>query len=154
MNLSDIIAGYITEMIGTSGNSTAEITRNELAVNLGCVPSQINYVITTRFTPEQGYVVESRRGGGGYIRITRILQDRTGAIMHIVNAIGDQLSGEDARILIGNLENGDIISEGDAKLLNAALGDKPYEVLPATSRNAVRSRIAKNMLMCLVLNNK
>ena len=71
MKISDSVANYILELLETDHGS-AEIQRNELANILGCVPSQINYVITSRFTPEQGYIVESRRGGGGYIRITRI----------------------------------------------------------------------------------
>ena len=66
MSLSSQITGMILEMLGSSG--TIEIQRNELAQTIGCVPSQINYVIASRFTPEQGYIVESRRGGGGYIR--------------------------------------------------------------------------------------
>ena len=65
MRMSDLVAQYILEMLEEQDGS-AEIKRNELAGNLGCVPSQINYVITSRFTPEQGYIVESRRGGGGY----------------------------------------------------------------------------------------
>ena len=68
MRISDSVANYILQMLNDE-NGIAEIQRNELANTLGCVPSQINYVITSRFTPEQGYIVESRRGGGGYIRI-------------------------------------------------------------------------------------
>ena len=66
MNLSKEIAGMILDMLSDSG--TTEIRRNDLAAQLGCVPSQINYVISSRFTPEHGYIVESRRGGGGYIK--------------------------------------------------------------------------------------
>ncbi|MGN0508698.1 MAG: CtsR family transcriptional regulator, partial [Ruminococcus sp.] len=75
MRMSDLVAEYIMQMLDEQ-NGSAEIQRNELAGNLGCVPSQINYVITSRFTPEQGYIVESRRGGGGYIRISRVKMDR------------------------------------------------------------------------------
>ena len=71
MNLSELVALRILEMLDAAGGE-AEIQRNELASSIGCVPSQINYVITSRFTPEQGYTVESRRGGGGYIRISRV----------------------------------------------------------------------------------
>ena len=75
MKMSDIVASYIMKILDES-DGNAEIQRNELAGELGCVPSQINYVITSRFTPEQGYMVESKRGGGGYIKITRIKMDR------------------------------------------------------------------------------
>ncbi|MGN1126719.1 MAG: CtsR family transcriptional regulator, partial [Ruminococcus sp.] len=83
MRMSDLVAQTILEMLD-SQNGNAEIQRNELATTLGCVPSQINYVITSRFTPEQGYVVESRRGGGGYIRIRRIKTDDKTMLMHVV----------------------------------------------------------------------
>ena len=75
MRMSDLVANYINNMIDES-NGTAEIQRNELANSLGCVPSQINYVISSRFTQENGYVVESRRGGGGYIRIQKFILQR------------------------------------------------------------------------------
>ena len=88
MRLSDIIADEINRMLDESGDGSAEIKRNELASHIGCVPSQINYVISSRFVPEQGYIVESRRGGGGFIKITRVHLDKSSAIMHIVNIIG------------------------------------------------------------------
>ena len=72
MRISDEITAYILHMLDQADDGGAELRRNELAEELGCVPSQINYVLTSRFTPEQGYVVESRRGGGGYIRIRRV----------------------------------------------------------------------------------
>ena len=75
MRISDSVANYILQLLQET-NGTAEIQRNELASYLGCVPSQINYVITSRFTPEQGYLVESRRGGGGYTRIYLLGQRR------------------------------------------------------------------------------
>ena len=90
MRLSDEIAGLIMNMLESS-DGTAEIQRNDLAERIGCVPSQINYVLTSRFTPEQGYIVESRRGGGGYIRIRRISSSPAMTIMHIVNSIGTKI---------------------------------------------------------------
>ena len=87
MSLSNQIARMLMEMLESDG--TTEIQRNELAQTLGCVPSQINYVISSRFTPEQGYIVESRRGGGGYIKITKVKLDHPSLIMHTVNHIGD-----------------------------------------------------------------
>ena len=94
MRISDLIAQYIMDMLeeDDSSDHSATIKRNELAETLGCVPSQINYVITSRFTPEQGYIVESRRGGGGYIKITRISMDKHTAVMHLMHA-GDPASG-------------------------------------------------------------
>lgn len=83
MRISDSVANYILQLLDQAGG-IAEIQRNELAGFLGCVPSQINYVLTSRFTPEQGYLVESRRGGGGYIRITRLKLSKADMIMHIM----------------------------------------------------------------------
>ena len=98
MSLSSQITGMILEMLGSSG--TIEIQRNELAQTIGCVPSQINYVIASRFTPEQGYIVESRRGGGGYIRIRRAAMEPDQKVMHAVNAVGDKLDERTARCLL------------------------------------------------------
>lgn len=95
MRISDSVAKYILDLLNQE-NGTAEIQRNELANYLGCVPSQINYVLTSRFTPEQGYIVESRRGGGGYIRITRMRLSKSDMIMHIVNSVGDSLDAATA----------------------------------------------------------
>ena len=102
MRMSDLVAQYILEMLDAQ-NGSAEIQRNELAGNLGCVPSQINYVITSRFTPEQGYIVESRRGGGGYIRISRVKMDNGTALMHIINSIGDSLDKSTAEAMLTNM---------------------------------------------------
>ena len=150
MKMSDIVAQYIMRMLDeTDGN--AEIQRNELANMLGCVPSQINYVITSRFTPEQGYIVESRRGGGGYIRITRVTTDRRVAIMHIVNSIGSRISSASAAAILSNMSNRNMISEYERILISSALSDKAYSSIPQESRDILRAAIMKNMLITLVI---
>ncbi len=88
MRMTDNVVQYILSLLEAEHGS-AEFRRNELAETMGCVPSQISYVIASRFTPEQGYLVESRRGGGGYIRITRIKRDTPTLLMHLVNSIGE-----------------------------------------------------------------
>lgn len=149
MRMSDIVAQYIMEMLDeTDGN--AEIQRNELASNLGCVPSQINYVITSRFTPEQGYIVESRRGGGGYIRITRINTGKSNAIMHIVNSIGKRMDKVTAEIMIKNMHSRSIINEETARLMMAAMSERAYLDIPQQYRDYLRASIFKNMLLTLV----
>ena len=100
MRLSDIITNEIIRMLNESEVNTAEIQRNEFAALMGCAPSQINYVLSSRFTPEHGYIIESRRGGGGYIRIKRISLNHTSAIMHIINSIGDRIDALSTRIVI------------------------------------------------------
>ena len=114
MRMSDLVAQYIVEMLDRE-NGSAEIQRNELAGNLGCVPSQINYVITSRFTPEKGYIVESRRGGGGFIRISRVKMDRGTALMHIINSIGTTLDKASAEAMLKNMLQRDMIELTSAK---------------------------------------
>ena len=87
MSLSSQITGMILEMLGNGG--TIEIQRNELAQTIGCVPSQINYVLSSRFTPEHGYMIESRRGGGGYIRIRRVVMSHTSCLLYTSDAAGE-----------------------------------------------------------------
>lgn len=148
MRMSDLVAQYILEMLEQQGGN-AEIQRNELAGNLGCVPSQINYVITSRFTPEQGYIVESRRGGGGYIRITRVKTDRGTALMHIINAVGKNLDQSSTEIMINNMLNQSIIDARTAKLMSSALSERVFSSVPQEFRNLLRADIFKNMLLTL-----
>ncbi len=146
MNLSSTIAQMILEMLEESGD--AEIQRNVLAQSLGCVPSQINYVIASRFPPEQGYIVESRRGGGGYIRIRRVKLGRSAVFMHLVNAIGGQIGEATCRAHIENLLREGILSGGEAALFLAATADSCLRALPGgAERNAVRAAIFKQMLL-------
>lgn len=148
MRMSDLVAKHILEMLEQQAG-TAEIQRNELAGTLGCVPSQINYVITSRFTPEQGYIVESRRGGGGYIKITRVKMDKGTAIMHIVNSIGAALDKATAEIMINNMYNQSIIDRTTARLLAAAMSERVFIEVPQNFRDVFRARIFKNMLLTL-----
>ncbi len=145
MSLSNDIARMLMEMLESDG--TTEIQRNELAQTLGCVPSQINYVISSRFTPEQGYIVESRRGGGGYIKITRVKLDSPSLIMHTVNYIGDALDYATCRANVMNLLHSGAITPQTAKLLLAATGDNALKSLPAPVRDRIRASILKQMLI-------
>lgn len=149
MRMSDLVAQYIKDMLEQQ-DGEAEIRRNELATTLGCVPSQINYVITSRFTPEQGYIVESRRGGGGYIRITRIKTTRSGAIMHIINSIGGTLDKATAEAMLDNMLSGGIMDEHTARLIAAAMGERVYVGLPHEYRDSIRASIFKAMLLTLL----
>lgn len=146
MRISDLVARYIMDMLDENEGG-AEIRRNELAETIGCVPSQINYVITSRFTPEQGYIVESRRGGGGYIRITRVSMDKRSAILHIISSIGENIDAKSAQGLIGELLNRNIINMQTAKLLTAAVTDRPYQSIPQEYRDTVRAGILKSLLL-------
>ena len=142
MRMSDLVTQYIKDILEQQ-DGEAEIKRNELATTLGCVPSQINYVITSRFTPEQGYIVESRRGGGGYIRITRINTTRGGAIMHIVNSIGTALDKATAEIMLDNMLTRGIIEPRTAKLMAAAVVKQSFR---SDSHNTLLSSLIGDSL--------
>ena len=148
MRKSDFVAQYIMEMLERQDGS-AEIQRNELAGNLGCVPSQINYVITSRFTPEQGYIVESRRGGGGYIRISRVKMDKGTALMHIINSVGDSLDKSAAEVMLRNMLQRRLLEMSAAKLIAAALSDRTLRQVEQDKRDALRADLFKNMLLTL-----
>lgn len=146
MRISDLVAQYIIDML-EENNGGAEIRRNELAETIGCVPSQINYVITSRFTPEQGYIVESRRGGGGYIKITRVQMDKRSAVMHLINSVGDSVDSRTATQIVQELLDRGLIALPTAKLISSAVADRPYSSLPVELRDTVRAAVLKNMLL-------
>lgn len=145
MSLSNQIARMILDMLNDEG--TTEIQRNELAQSIGCVPSQINYVIASRFTPEQGYIVESRRGGGGYIRIRRVTMDPQRMLMHVVNSIGDRLDENTARAHIMNLNNSGALDAKTAKLMLCTISDTALRPVPVEHREAARASIFKQLLL-------
>ena len=138
MNMTDLIAATIFDMLESHGGS-AQIQRNELAQSIGCVPSQINYVITSRFTPERGYIVKSKRGGGGYIQIERISDEKTGAVMHIVNSIGNEIDEKSVRIILENMIYDNVLDSKTAKILLSALTDHTLNRLSPSARNVIRA---------------
>lgn len=148
MRMSDLVTKYILEMLEEQ-NGSAEIRRNELAGNLGCVPSQINYVITSRFTPEQGFIVESRRGGGGFIRISRVNTDKSTAVMHIINSIGNTLDKATAEAMLNNMIQRNFMNLQVGKLIATALSDRTLNKVEQEKRDAVRADLFKNMLLTL-----
>lgn len=148
MRLSEVIEEYIKALIADS-DDFVEFGRNELAEYFNCVPSQINYVISTRFSPERGYYVESRRGGGGNIKIKRIDITKDRYIMHLINSLEESLSQQEAGIIINNMVDYNVIDAKTAKLLKVATNDKVLG-LPREYRDLVRTRIFKNMLINLI----
>lgn len=149
MGMSDIIAGFINETLSEM-NGCAELQRSELANRFKCVPSQINYVISTRFSPEHGYIVESRRGGGGYIRITRVSMEPERLIMHTVNTVGEEIDLSTVAALTANLLQGGAIDKNEARLIMAAVGNGALRPLPVMDRDTVRASIYKHMLINII----
>lgn len=146
MNLSELVAQAIMDMLDAS-DGMAEIQRNELASSLGCVPSQINYVITSRFTPEQGYAVESRRGGGGFIRITRVNMSSQSTVMHFINSIGSELTFATARVLLKDLIARGIIEPSAGRIILSVCSDGCYRDCPPESRDRVRAAVFKQAIL-------
>lgn len=144
-----MIAQFILDTL-TQSDGEVELQRNELADRFNCVPSQINYVISTRFSPEHGYVVQSRRGGGGYIRIARINMDRPSMIMHTVNAIGDRLDMQSAAAIMQNLVNANSISAESANIVLTAVSNNALASVPPEERGQLRARIFKLCLLATV----
>ena len=129
LGISDIIAGFIQQELDQAGGAL-ELQRADLAQRFNCVPSQINYVMSTRFSPEHGYIVESRRGGGGYIRITRVQVDRQTLLMHVINTIGDTLDYASARAITQNLVDSEAISREPGQSMLAATGERALRSVP------------------------
>ena len=151
MRISDLIAQYIMDMLeeDDSSDHSATIKRKELAETLGCVPSQINYVITSRFPPEQGYIVESRRGGVGYIKITRISMDKHTAVMHLMDSIGSRIDAKSASDIVKEMLRRNMIDLPTAKVISSAVSERPYQALPTDKRDELRAAIFKSMLLTL-----
>lgn len=146
MNISELITQAILDTLSESGGAV-QIQRNELANQIGCVPSQINYVITSRFTPEHGYVVDSKRGGGGYIRIVKINSQPYHMVMHVVNSIGGGIDENSARIILQNLCCDKLITEKEGKIMLAALTNNVLKQVPAELRDQVRASVLKSTLL-------
>lgn len=148
-NISDIIEQYLKQVIDLSNNNVIEIKRNEIADRFECVPSQINYVINTRFTLERGFVVESKRGGGGYIRIIKVkLHDDIDIIDQMFHMIDHSVAQGNAESMIIRLIEEGIITNREAKLMLSVL-DRSVLSMDVPSRDELRARILCAMLRTL-----
>ena len=150
MGISDVIASFLQDSLEEAEDGVLEVQRSDLAQRFNCVPSQINYVMSTRFSPERGYIVESRRGGNGYIRITRVQVDRQTLLMHAINSIGDTVDLASARAILSNLVQAGALEESPARALLVAVGDKALGRVPRESRDDVRADIMKQVLILQV----
>ena len=150
MGISDLIASFLQESLDEAENGVLEVQRNDLAQRFNCVPSQINYVMSTRFSPERGYIVESRRGGNGYIRITRVRVDRQTLLMHVINSLGEEMDLPSARAILSNLVQSGALEESLGRSLLAAVGDKALSAVPRENRNRVRADILRLVLILQV----
>lgn len=147
MRLSDSIETFIKALM-TEEESSVELKRNELAEYFGCAPSQINYVLATRFTLDDGYVTESRRGGGGYIRIVRVVNSAREQLMYLINErIGQSITEAEAVRLIAQLMEREIITPGEGEIMRAAVSAQALSIpIPDAMKDAQRARSLKTML--------
>ncbi|MFC4559699.1 CtsR family transcriptional regulator [Virgibacillus kekensis] len=148
-NISDIIEQHLKKVLEAARQDAIEIKRSEIADQFQCVPSQINYVINTRFTVEKGYIVESKRGGGGYIRIMRIKhQDKSELIDEIIEMINPKVTQHAAVDVLERLLEEELITEREAKIMLSAIGRSTLAFqLPL--RDEVRARVLTAMLSTL-----
>ena len=147
MKMSDVIEQFLLEMLQDEADIV--LKRNELASRFACAPSQINYVIGTRFTGQRGYEVESQRGGGGYIRIRKVAPSGSNYMMHVVNAVGEAISYASVQAMVVNMIQSGIVTEREGKLICAAVSDRSLPI-QQPQRDQMRAIVFKNMLISLV----
>ncbi len=148
--LSDIIEEFIKNLLIENGGNQIQIQRNELADQFRCAPSQINYVLTTRFTYEKGYVIESRRGGGGYIVIKQVTYKRANERNNLIyQVIGDSITNHGAVTLLQSLYESKLITIRELEIMKMAVNDRTLS--SAEERNKVRADILKGMLMAILV---
>ena len=147
-SISDVIEQFILEQL-TDGQ--INLSRNELANFFNCAPSQINYVITTRFTPSRGFDVESRRGGDGYIKISKLINSNKADYVYnlINNYINDEIDYNNSLLILENLFDNEIISESERNLIAVAISNKSLSN-PIKMESKIRAKILTNLLISLI----
>ena len=143
--LSDSIERFIKELM--SEDAHIELRRNELAQHFGCAPSQINYVLATRFSVDHGYLIESRRGGGGYVRIVRMhARDEGNLLDALLKRVGNSIDEETVNAIVQQLQDCEMVTENEAALLRAATARNALS-LPVSGKDVLRAAVFKNMLI-------
>ena len=148
--LSNTIERFIIKLFQVAENNIIEIQRNEMAQHFGCSPSQINYVLSTRFTSYKGYYIESKRGGGGYIKIMKIeIEDDEDLNNLIINSIGDSIAKNKAYHIIDRLYEEKLITKGEEEIIKVSISDSSLSNI-VNNRNTIRADILKNILLILL----
>lgn len=143
--LSDSIEQFIKELM--CEDTHIELRRNELAQHFGCAPSQINYVLATRFSVDHGYIIESRRGGGGYVRIVRMQEREDGNLLDVLlNRVGNSVDEDTANAIIIHLTDLKLITQNEAALMRSAVSRNALS-LPVSAKDVLRAAVLKNMLI-------
>ena len=142
------IEKFILDLLERESSGILEIGRNDLAQHFGCAPSQINYVLATRFTPYKGYYIESRRGGAGFVRITRLERRSPDDLINyvVMHVVKEEMTREEVRMLLRSLWQQRAITETECYLMIHATDDHSLQGIDSFQRNTVRSNILRNML--------
>lgn len=144
-SMTDIIEEFIKNLM--KENNTIQIQRNELANLFNCAPSQINYVLTTRFTADRGYHIESKKGGGGYVQIIKMQSDKQNHLEQLIkDRIGLQISYKRAKDILDGLEEMELINEKEMKIILYSIDDKALSVPTNEQKEKVRANVLKNIL--------
>lgn len=145
-NISDMIEEFILEQLA---DGEINLSRNDLADFFKCAPSQINYVLSTRFTPLKGYIIESRRGGGGYIRVERLENEKSEEFTNLLEQIGEEIDYNSACDVLENLNRNEVITNREFKILKSAISNKSL-ACPIKIENVIRAKILKNTILELM----
>lgn len=149
-NISDIIEQYLKQVLDMSDRAIVEIKRSEIADKFECVPSQINYVINTRFTLERGYLVESKRGGGGYIRIIKVkANDDSHLIEQLIRLVNNRIPQTSAEDVILRLVEEEVVTKREAKIMLSVI-DRSVLFIELPHRDELRARMLRAMLTSLM----
>ena len=149
--LSNSIESFLKELLSQTEDGILEIGRNDLASQFNCAPSQINYVLTTRFTPYKGYYIESRRGGSGYIKITKLAFSEVGYIDELINeVIGTSITKDKANSIVKSLYEEEVLTKREGRLIIHALEDTALTNVDNNIRNIVRADLLRNMLLAFL----
>ncbi|MGL5313745.1 MAG: CtsR family transcriptional regulator [Peptostreptococcaceae bacterium] len=152
-SMTDIIEEFIKNLM--KDNSTIQIQRNELANLFNCAPSQINYVLTTRFTADRGYYIESKKGGGGYVQIIKMQSDKQSHLEQLIKErIGTQISYKRAKDILDGLEEMDLINEKEMKIILYSIDEKALCVPASEQKEEVRANVLKNIIGGLLSINR
>lgn len=150
--LSDNIEHFIKELM--CEEAQIDLRRNELAQHFGCAPSQINYVLATRFSVDHGYIIESRRGGGGYVRIVRMQERDEGNLLDtLLGRVGNSVTEETANAIIAHLTDRKLVTAREAALMKSAISRNAL-ALPVSAKDVLRAAVLRNMLIQVFRNSE
>ena len=147
--LTSDIERFLKAMLEESTDGMLEIGRNDLAMQFDCAPSQINYVLSTRFTPHNGYLIESKRGGNGFIKIITIVEEDN-YLSYLIKNLNKQMTEANADTLFKDLYSRKYFTKDEFLMAKYATSDKALVAISCKDRNGVRSDIIKNILLSVL----